>query len=255
MTFPSHDDVVIDQFTRQAVPFARAPAHQEGIGLIRSLARITQADTVLDVACGPGLVACAVAPFAQRVTGLDLTPEMIAEARRAQAAQGLTNVDWQVGTAVPLPFEEAAFSVVLTRYSLHHFADPGAALAEMFRVCRPGGRVVVADLCIPSPQGARFDTVEQLRDPSHVHVLTPEELRGLFLGAHAEDLDEADYGLEIALEGQLERSFPVPGSVDRIRHVYEANIALDSLGIRPRRVDGQIWSTWPVRVIAGSKQG
>src|SRR5690349_18658856 len=106
--------------------------------LMFAAARLTSTDDVLDVACGPGIVACAVARHVRHVTGVDMTPRMIEEAAATADKHGVANVTWIVGTAVPLPFPDHSFSVVLTRYSFHHFADPGAALAEMFRVCRPG---------------------------------------------------------------------------------------------------------------------
>ena len=60
-------------------------------------------DTVLDVACGPDLITCAVARVARHVTGIDLTPAMIEEARKRQQAMGLTNMEWRVGDVLPLP--------------------------------------------------------------------------------------------------------------------------------------------------------
>src|SRR5262245_41056251 len=132
--------LILDQFTRQAVPFAEMPAHSndEANRLLVEMAGVGPADTVLDVACGPGLVACPLAEVARHVTGIDLTPAMIEQAQARQRAKGLTNLTWLVGDAVPLPFPDAAFSVVVTRYSFHHFLDPRAVLAEMVRVCRPG---------------------------------------------------------------------------------------------------------------------
>lgn len=250
----AHDRTVVDQFTKQAVPFANAPIHQDGIDLIRVAARITDTDDVLDVACGPGLVACALAVGARHVTGVDMTPRMIEEARATAARAGATNVTWDVGTALPLPYSDESFSVVVTRYSFHHFAEPAAALREMFRVCRTGGRVVVADLSIPSPQGLRFDAVEQWRDPSHVHALAPKELRGLFEMHPAMELEEAAYGLDIELEHQLTLSFPVEGGADRVRLAYADSVKDDALGIRTRVVNGSMWSTWPVRVISATKR-
>ena len=253
MSISSHDRTVIDQFTKQAVPFATAPIHHDGMDLILSAARLTRDDEVLDVACGPGLVACALAPLARRVTGVDMTPRMIEEAHATADRLAVSNVTWVVGTATPLPFPDTSFSVVLTRYSFHHFADPAAALAEMFRVCRPGGRIVVADLCIPSPEGLRFDAVEQWRDPSHVHALAPEELRGLFAAHRITDLEEASFGLDMELEPQLKRSFPVAGGADQVRCAYADSVSGDTLGIRTRVVDGSMWSTWPVRVIGATR--
>ena len=250
----SHDDVIKDQFTKQAIPFAEAPIHADGMDLLRQLAAPVPGDEMLDVACGPGIVACAFAPLVRRVTGIDLTPEMIAEAGRAQQARGLTNMQWQIGSASALPFADAAFSLVLTRYSFHHFEDPRPALDEMFRVCRPGGRVVVADLSIGAPQGARFDAVERLRDPSHVRALPPEELRRMFDRPDSLEVRQASYGLDIALEPQLARSFPVAGGPERIRRAYADSMADDALGIRVREVAGALWSTWPITVIAATRR-
>ena len=57
--------------------------------------------------------------------------------------KGLSNLTWKVGDILPLPFVDEPFSLVLSRYSFHHFLDPKAVLSEMIRVCRPGGRVMV----------------------------------------------------------------------------------------------------------------
>src|SRR5690348_14638188 len=95
--------LILDQFTQQAVPFAEMPAHSndEANRLLIDMTGIGPEDTVLDVACGPGLVACPLAEIARHVTGLDLTPAMIEQARARQQAKGLTNLTWLVGDAVP----------------------------------------------------------------------------------------------------------------------------------------------------------
>src|SRR5262245_17770925 len=93
--------LVLDQFTRQAVPFAQMPAHsnEESVRLLIDLARVGPEDAVLDVACGPGLVACPLAGVARHVTGIDLTPAMVEQAEARQRSQGLTNLTWLVGDA------------------------------------------------------------------------------------------------------------------------------------------------------------
>src|SRR5579885_1645696 len=100
--------LILDQFTKQAVPFAEMPAHsnEESLRLLIDLARVGPDDDVLDVACGPGLVACPLAAVARHVTGIDLTPAMIEQARAKQRAKGLSNLTWLVGDAVPLPFPD-----------------------------------------------------------------------------------------------------------------------------------------------------
>ena len=133
--------LILDQFTRQAVPFAEMPAHsnEESVRLLVGMAQVGPGDTVLDVACGPGLVACPLAEIARHVTGIDLTPAMIEQAQVRQRARGLRNLTWLVGDTVPLPFPDAAFSVVVTRYSFHHFLDPQGVLAEATHGPAAGG--------------------------------------------------------------------------------------------------------------------
>src|SRR5215470_16651094 len=94
-----HNARILDQFTRQAVPFAEAPSirNQQALDRIVELAEATAEDTSLDVACGPGLLACAFAHVVRHAVGIDLTPAMLGQARKTQAQQGLSNLTWQQG--------------------------------------------------------------------------------------------------------------------------------------------------------------
>jgi len=249
--------LVLDQFTRQAVPFARMPAHSndEANRLLAEMAQVGPEDTVLDVACGPGLVACTLAEVARHVTGLDLTPAMIEQAQARQRSRGLTNLTWLVGDAVPLPFPDASFSVVVTRYSFHHFLDPKAVLSEMVRVCAPGGRVAVIDVFTSGPEQAEaYNRVEKLRDPSHVRALPLEELTGLFQDAGLRGVKTGFYKLEVPLEELLSRSFPNPGDADRIRRTFADDIGVDRLGVGAHRRDGDIHFAFPIVVIVGRRE-
>jgi SAM-dependent methyltransferase len=248
--------LILDQFTRQAVPFAEMPAHsnEESVRLLVDLARIGPGDDVLDVACGPGLVACPLAEVAHHVTGIDLTPAMIEQARARQRSSGLTNLTWLVGDAVPLPFPDATFSVVVSRFSFHHFLDPRAVLAEMLRVCSPGGRVAGIDVFTSSPEQAEaYNRVEKLRDPSHVRALPLEELTGLCCDAGLRDVRTTFFKLEMALETLLAASFPNPGDADRVRQSFEGDIGVDRLGVGAHRRDGAVYFAFPIVVIVGQK--
>jgi ubiquinone/menaquinone biosynthesis C-methylase UbiE len=248
--------LILDQFTRQAVPFAQMPAHSndEANRLLIDLAGVGPEDTVLDVACGPGLVACTLAGVARHVTGIDLTPAMIEQARARQQSRGLTNLTWLVGDAVPLPFPTAAFSVVVTRYSVHHFLDPRAVLAEMVRVCSPGGRVAVIDVFTSSPEQAEaYNRVEKLRDPSHVRALSLGELTALVHDAGLRNVQTAFFKLELALESLLAASFPNPGDADRIRQTFADDIGVDRLGVSAHRRDGAIHFAFPIVAIVGKQ--
>ena len=249
--------LILDQFTRQAVPFAEMPAHsnEESVRLLIEMARVGPEDTVLDVACGPGLVACPLAEVARHVTGIDLTPAMIEQAQAKQRATGLKNLTWIVGDAVPLPFPDATFSVVVTRYSLHHFLDPKAVLAEMVRVCSPGGRAAIMDVFTSGHEQAEvYNRVEKLRDPSHVRALPLEELTGLFHDAGLPEVKTAFFKLGVPLEELLARSFPDPGDADRIRQTFADDLGVDRLGVGAHRKDGAIHFAFPIVVVAGRKR-
>jgi ubiquinone/menaquinone biosynthesis C-methylase UbiE len=244
---------VIEQFTRQAGLWS-ALSDDEAIRLLIRVAEIGPADDVLDVACGPGLVACAVAAQARRVVGIDLTPAMIEEARARQARQGLSNVHWRVGDVSTLPFAAHEFDAVLTRYSLHHMPAPRQLLIEMARVTKPSGRVVVADLILPAEKGRVYDAAERLRDPSHRRVLADDELVELFAVAGLRVMRREAYVFELSLAALLAGSFPAnPSDIDRLRALYEQDVGVDRLGIGMHRANSELRIAYPIVVVAARK--
>lgn len=247
----SHNDRILDQFTRQAVPFAQAPAirNQEALDGIVKLAEAGPDDTSLDVACGPGLLACAFARVVRHAVGLDLTPAMLEQARKTQAEQGLSNVTWHQGDVYALPFPDAHFSIISSRFVFHHLVDPLAALKEMKRVCKPGGRVVVADMAPVAEKADALNAEERLRDPSHVRAMPPEELIGLFAQASLPEPRMESYRLEGELEDLLRRSFPNEGDADRVRKVIADSIADNALDLNTRRQNGKIYYAFPLTVL------
>lgn len=253
-----HHKLIIEQFTQQAVPFSEraAQSHEEADRLVLNLAEVGPQDTALDVACGPGVLTCKVAQVARHVTGIDLTPAMIEQAQRRQKELGLDNLTWRVGDVLPLPFADASFSRVLTRYSFHHFLTPAVAFREMVRVCRPGGRVVVIDVFVTSnEQSQAYDQMEKLRDPSHVRALMLDELTGLIAREGLTDLKVDYYRLDVEVDKLLAASFPNEGDADRFRIVVEQDIGVNRLGIGARREDGILRFAFPVAVLVGRVPG
>jgi len=247
-----HNETIIDQFTRQAVPFAMAPAirNADALNRIVQLAQAGQDDTVLDVACGPGLLVCAFAKIVHHATGIDLTPAMLEQARKLQAESGLSNITWQQGNVESLPYSEGAFSIVASRFALHHLQNPLAVLKEMRRVCAAGGRIVVADSAPAPAKADAFNRVERLRDPSHVRAFPAEELRKLFTEAGLAEPAIEFYRLEGELEDLLRRSFPNAGDADLIRAILADSFDTDALDLATRRQDGKIYYGFPVAVLA-----
>lgn len=249
-----HVKRIVDQFSQQAIPFARLASHLEAMEWLVKWSGVDGRDHVLDVACGPGLVACEFARHAAQVSGIDLTEAMIEQARKRQGEMGLENLEWHVGNAAPLLFEDGSFSLVITRYSFHHFLAPGAALKEMIRVCRPGGRVMVADVMVVPERSAAYDRMEKLRDPSHAHALTEPEFVALFNGSGLRDCRRARYQIHSELEAQLQASFPEPGDAEKLRRMITEDIGVNALGIDARREEERVVFDYPIGVFLGCKR-
>jgi ubiquinone/menaquinone biosynthesis C-methylase UbiE len=251
----SHDSRILDQFTRQAVSFASAAPirNEEALMQIVQSAGAGPEDTVLDVACGPGLLACAFARVAKHATGIDMTPAMLEQARKTQQEQALENVSWEQGDVYSLPFPDAQFSIVSSRFVFHHLQDPLAALKEMKRVCKAGGKIVVADMAPVPEKAAALNAAELLRDPSHVRAMPENELGALFAEAGLPSPQVSYYRLESELEELLSRSFPNEGDADRLRKIFADSIADDALGLNTRWENGKIHYGFPVAVMVGKK--
>ena len=103
-------------------------------------AGVKSGQRVLDVACGTGVVAITAARLGAKVTGSDLTPELLAQARENATIAGL-DIEWQEADVEHLPFEDRAFDVVLSQFG-HIFAPrPIIAIHEMLRVLKPAGTI------------------------------------------------------------------------------------------------------------------
>lgn len=101
--------------------------------------------TVLDIATGTGLVAERLLARGHRVTGLDQSPDMLAVARRRFGDR----IELVEASATEIPFPNASFDHLTFTYLLRYVDDPGATLAELARVVRPGGTIASLEFCVP----------------------------------------------------------------------------------------------------------
>ena len=251
-----HENLILDQFTRQAAPFSAAAMikDQAVLRLIVEAASPRPDDTVLDVACGPGLVVCAFAPHLRLATGIDLTPAMLEEARKAVAQRRLRNVALDGGDVYALPYDDGSFSIVISRYAFHHLLNPLAALQEMARVCAPGGRILVVDAYAPEDptQAAEYNRIERLRDPSHARALSLPELANLFSRCDLGQPCITRYELPVELKDLLARAFPNPGDQAEIAAVFTAAAVDGRLGIPVRQEGEAIHIAYQAAIFAAS---
>jgi ubiquinone/menaquinone biosynthesis C-methylase UbiE len=172
-----------DRFARTAT---RVAAHQD-----RRAARLAQAvrefvrpsgdERALDVGTGAGALAVALAPLVREVVGIDPVRELLELARERR----LPNTEFVEGDGAALPFPDDDFDLAGTHRTLHHVARPELLVAELARVTRSGGRVLVVDQLAPDDpeEAASLHAFETARDPSHTRLLADSELRGLFAAA------------------------------------------------------------------------
>jgi arsenite methyltransferase len=118
------------------------------------MGRLAPGERVLDVGSGAGtdsLLAAQMVGEQGHVTGIDMTPEMLAKARAAAAAMGAANVEFVEADAERLPFPDASFDVVISNGVIDLIPDKDAVFAELHRVLIPGGRLQIADVTIQHP--------------------------------------------------------------------------------------------------------
>lgn len=145
---------------------------------VRRLLTLSGEERALDVGTGAGALALALAPLVREVVGVDIVPELLAEARaRAPENMQLVEADGR-----SLPFPAAAFDVVSSARTFHHTPRPELVVAEMSRVLRPGGTMLVVDQLAPVDPLAALDLnrFEVARDPSTTRIFSDGDLRALF---------------------------------------------------------------------------
>ena len=137
-------------------------------------------ERAIDVGTGAGALALALAPLVREVVGVDRVPELLALGRERAAAFG--NVELVEGDATALPFPDGSFDLAATLRTLHHVPRPELVVAELTRVTRRGGRVLVIDQLgdIDPLESIAVDRFERARDPSHTRLLPENDLRDLF---------------------------------------------------------------------------
>ena len=140
----------------------------------------TAGELVLDVGCGTGSLAVMLQDTSgARVVGVDPAPAMVAAAREKSFDRGPI---FGVAAAEHLPFADRSFDAAVSAVSAHHWKDPAAGFAELSRVLRPGGRLVVADVGSLGPVVGAMKRARRA-DPHHHKGWTPRQLADLLCAA------------------------------------------------------------------------
>ena len=229
-----------------AANYARATFHtsSERLREVVELALPQADDIALDVATGTGNTALALAPFVRRVVGLDLTREMLDQARRVTAERGVTNAEWVMGDASRLPFADDSFDLFTVRAAPHHFVDFDGFLSEAFRVLKPACSAAFVDCAPPIAARDVLHEIEVRRDPSHVRSLTVEEW--------VQRLEAAGFEVEVARAREMNWDYEdwmrnmavAPALADELAEVIESAKGEALSQLHPERREGKLWHAY-----------
>ena len=182
-----HAALVRRQFGPTSSTYVSSAVHARGADLaaIAACAARTNPAHALDLGCGGGHVAYAVAPHAGKVTACDLSNDMLAAVGTEAERRTLDNIVTQEAAAEALPFADGAFDFMACRFSTHHWQDPQGGLREVRRVLKRGAPALFADVIAPAFPAAdtHLQTVELLRDPSHVRDHSQSQWCAMLEGA------------------------------------------------------------------------
>ncbi|MGZ4167010.1 MAG: class I SAM-dependent methyltransferase [Solirubrobacteraceae bacterium] len=248
MVKPRHALKIERAFTTQAEAFedpARNRVFTADARWVFERLPLSADDVVLDVAAGTGHAARQLGEKARAVVALDATEAMLARGHAQAVAEGRDNVVFMRGDAADLPFLDASFDVVVSRFAAHHFERPEAVVAEMARCTRPGGHVALVDLVADDDPATAEEQnrLERLRDPSHTRMLAAIEIQALLTEAGLEAVDVATRTLRRPLLPWLEQAQTPARTAGEIRAALDADVAGErATGFRPRTdEDGDLW--------------
>lgn len=201
----TQQDYVAGQYAPRAEDYVTSLVHSSGDDLdqIEAEAQGRPDARVLDLGCGGGHVSYRAAPHVASVVACDVTQAMLDVVARTAADRGLHNITTQRAAAEHLPFADACFDMVLSRFTTHHWHNMEAGLREARRVLKANHRAVFVDVIAPADAllDTHLQTVELLRDVSHVRDYTMVQ----WVGA----LTRAGFVLDGVTNRRLFMDFPV----------------------------------------------
>lgn len=210
----------------------------------------------VDIATGPGFTAFATAPFADRVLATDITPQMLAQARRIAGERALANVALALAQAEHLPFADGSLDLITCRTAPHHFRDVDAWLRECARSLRPDGVFVMADTCAPEDPAlaAWMNDLEVRRDPSHVRNLPASEWLARIRAAGLGVTDRASCHVYLSMPDWAQRAAVNKAETAGLASAFLAAppAAKARFGITPH-ADGTLTFHWDCVVVRATK--
>jgi ubiquinone/menaquinone biosynthesis C-methylase UbiE len=187
MFMADHIGKVEEQFGSVAKNYLSSTVHNQGTDLAAVAERISSkpGSNVLDLGCGAGHLSFSASTAAATVTAYDVSSDMLRVVTEEAQRRRIGNLITRKGRAESLPFADASFDWVCTRFSAHHWSDVPQALQEIRRVLKQDGSIILIDICAPSNPllDTHLQAIEILRDGSHVRNYSAEQWQAMFAKA------------------------------------------------------------------------
>lgn len=221
MTDKTVHALVSEQFSPRAAAYVASAVHAQGEDLneLAAFARGRGLARALDLGCGGGHVSFALAPHVGTVIAYDLSEAMLLAVAQEAKTRGIANLSTRQGLVETLPFEDASFDFVATRYSAHHWHDVPRALKETRRVLKAGGGAMVMDVFAPDKPllDTFLQTVELLRDPSHVRDYSLQEWTAMLREAGFTPSEPVRRRIRLEFASWIARMQTPPVQADAVR--------------------------------------
>jgi ubiquinone/menaquinone biosynthesis C-methylase UbiE len=235
-------------FDKRAEGYARGCfASEEHLEAMLLAAEPEATQLALDVACGHGFLTEALATRTKLAAGIDLSSEMLPKQGKAF---------YLVGDAEYLPFRKESLDLIVCRFSFHHFPSPEHALAEIHRVLKQGGTLVLADgISSELEEKSHYlNQVEKLRDPSHVKLYKKSELLRMLVEGGFAIARVFHWELHQELEDWLSRAAGDESLKARLREIMRRELEENRTGLIFWEDGGKTYFAYQTVIITATKQ-
>ncbi|MEC7921424.1 MAG: class I SAM-dependent methyltransferase [Chloroflexota bacterium] len=239
-----------EQFDRQAKYYANSPTFSLGLSLelLSKLIKGKKFSKGLDIGTGSGFTAFEISKNCSNVDAIDISTGMLNEAKRIKKERGIKNVNFKIGYAEELDYEDESFDLITCRTSAHHFKDIKKALNEISRVIKNDGSIYIIDTITSDQKELNnwHQKIELIRDKSHIKNYSLMEWRNFFEDSGLDLHETHQTRVNMELEDWMERSGTISSDKKIIRNEYgEANNKIkEFFGIEKINDDFKFY--WPV---------
>ncbi|MGH8012319.1 MAG: class I SAM-dependent methyltransferase [Candidatus Binataceae bacterium] len=235
----AHTAISQRQFRRQVQSYnhQQTAADERFIAFMISSSGAGKSDHVLDVACGLGTATIAFAARCERVTGIDLVPDVLARAHTEAISRGINNAVFALSELENMAFADGAFTGAVCRFSFHHFVHPQRVFAEMTRVVQPGGWMMISDTAASEDpeKAALHNELERLCDPTHARALAPSEFERMFTDHGFRVIMKIARDARMNVDDWVAFGHPPAENLARLREMIDTAVEDDKAGLKLTR--------------------